>query len=157
MCATIVRQQASLDQPISLTTKVSKRPLIPQHTLLISPTIVRCWLAIMRPGPWSPWRNLSHYQRRLNANIASSSTALIKVTNIPAPHTGLIRILSLNRPSARNAISRGLLTELSQHIHKIRDEGEKGPTRAVILASEVDACFCAGADLKVWSSILHSR
>lgn len=24
----------------------------------------------------------------------------------------------------------------------------KGPTRAVVLASEVDSCFCAGADLK---------
>jgi methylglutaconyl-CoA hydratase len=25
---------------------------------------------------------------------------------------------------------------------------ERGPTRAVVLASEVDSCFCAGADLK---------
>jgi methylglutaconyl-CoA hydratase len=25
---------------------------------------------------------------------------------------------------------------------------QKGPTRALILASEVDSCFCAGADLK---------
>jgi methylglutaconyl-CoA hydratase len=25
---------------------------------------------------------------------------------------------------------------------------ERGPTRALILASEVDNCFCAGADLK---------
>jgi methylglutaconyl-CoA hydratase len=25
---------------------------------------------------------------------------------------------------------------------------ERGPTRAVILASDVDSCFCAGADLK---------
>lgn len=24
----------------------------------------------------------------------------------------------------------------------------KGPTRAVVLASDVDSCFCAGADLK---------
>lgn len=25
---------------------------------------------------------------------------------------------------------------------------QRGPTRALILASEVDSCFCAGADLK---------
>jgi methylglutaconyl-CoA hydratase len=25
---------------------------------------------------------------------------------------------------------------------------QKGPTRALIVASEVDSCFCAGADLK---------
>lgn len=97
-----------------------------------------------------PWRRLSLYQRRFNVvTTASSATSLINVTNIPAPHTGLIKILSLNRPSARNAISRGLLTELNQQTNDIRDEGEKGPTRAVILASQVDACFCAGADLKV--------
>lgn len=27
-------------------------------------------------------------------------------------------------------------------------EDGKGPTRAVVIASEVDSCFCAGADLK---------
>lgn len=27
-------------------------------------------------------------------------------------------------------------------------ENQKAPTRALILASEVDSCFCAGADLK---------
>ncbi|KAI9790103.1 MAG: hypothetical protein M1816_005573 [Peltula sp. TS41687] len=102
----------------------------------------------MRPGLIRAWPNLSRYQRRLSANIASSTTSLIRVTNIPAPHTGLIRVLSLNRPSARNAISQALLTELNQHTNSIRDEGEKGPTRAVVLASEDDACFCAGADLK---------
>ena len=30
----------------------------------------------------------------------------------------------------------------------IAGEDEKGPTRAVIIASAVDSCFCAGADLK---------
>ncbi len=76
------------------------------------------------------------------------SPALVKVTNIPAPHAGSIRILSLNRPAARNAISKQLLAELRQETSILRDEGESGPTRAMILASEVDGCFCAGADLK---------
>lgn len=85
----------------------------------------------------------------LSRNYSSpAGSSVIKVSNIPAPHCGLIRVLSLNRPEARNAISRQLLAELSQHITAIHEEGENGPTRALILASESDASFCAGADLK---------
>lgn len=92
----------------------------------------------------------------------------INLTDLPAPNTGRIRILSLNRPAARNAISRQLLYELRTHIDSISAEyaedgseipppqryggaaglDKKGPTRALILASEVDSSFCAGADLK---------
>ena len=97
---------------------------------------------------------------------------MIRVTNLPAPSTGHIRILELNRPAARNAISRALLNSLSNEIDAVQSQydattgeelavkswnqrfggtagkGEQGPTRAVILASAVDQCFCAGADLK---------
>ncbi|KAJ0117376.1 methylglutaconylhydratase [Diaporthe amygdali] len=97
---------------------------------------------------------------------------LIRVTNLPAPNTGHIRILELNRPSARNAISRALLTSLRGEIDDVHSQydastgeelaakswnkrfggaagqDDKGPTRAVILASAVDSSFCAGADLK---------
>jgi methylglutaconyl-CoA hydratase len=41
-----------------------------------------------------------------------------------------------------------MLAELHHQINTIHTEGEKGSTRALILASEVDASFCAGADLK---------
>ncbi|KAH0566378.1 hypothetical protein GP486_000236 [Trichoglossum hirsutum] len=88
----------------------------------------------------------------LNQNVRHSttvpSTPLIKTTNFPAPHAGTIKVLSLNRPPARNAISLQLLAELSKETKALRDEGDRGPTRAVIIASEVDSCFCAGADLK---------
>ncbi|KAI1768396.1 ClpP/crotonase [Hypoxylon sp. FL1150] len=116
---------------------------------------------------------------RLNPRLASpairflrlySSDAgpLIRVTNLPAPNTGHIRILELNRPSARNAISKALLATLRAEIDDVQaqytGDGEelppprqfggaagvdqKGPTRALVLASAVDASFCAGADLK---------
>ncbi|KAF2433816.1 ClpP/crotonase [Tothia fuscella] len=68
--------------------------------------------------------------------------------SIPAPNCGSIRILSLNRPASRNAISRQLVAELRHQIESIHAEPENGPTRALILASNVDASFCAGADLK---------
>ncbi|KAJ4384650.1 hypothetical protein N0V86_000250 [Didymella sp. IMI 355093] len=79
---------------------------------------------------------------------SSVPSPVINVFNYPAPHSGNIRILSLNRPAARNAISRQLLAELNQQITSIHNEGQTGTTRALILASEVDTSFCAGADLK---------
>ena len=98
----------------------------------------------------------------------STSAPLIMVTNLPAPHTGHIRVLELNRPAARNAISKALLAQLRAEIGSIHaqygPDGEelpparifggaagadvKGATRALVLASAVDSCFCAGADLK---------
>lgn len=79
---------------------------------------------------------------------STASHPLITVRNIPAPHRGSIRILSLNNPATRNAISRALLADLSRQITNVQDEGADGPTRCLILASEVDGAFCAGADLK---------
>jgi methylglutaconyl-CoA hydratase len=97
---------------------------------------------------------------------------LLRVTDLPAPNSGHIRILELNRPAARNAISRGLLSSLREEIDAVHEqydaatgeeiptpswnkrfggiagEDQKGPTRALILASAVDTSFCAGADLK---------
>ncbi|KAI5212838.1 ClpP/crotonase [Aureobasidium subglaciale] len=78
----------------------------------------------------------------------STPHSTLKISQVPAPHAGSIRIISLNRPSARNAISTQLLAELRQQIQEISAEAEDGPTRALILSSESDAAFCAGADLK---------
>lgn len=99
---------------------------------------------------------------------SSDTGPLINVINIPAPNSGHIRILELNRPSARNAISKALLAALRAEVDDVRSQyteagdevpaaprfggaagiDKKGPTRALILASAVDASFCAGADLK---------
>ena len=61
--------------------------------------------------------------------------------------TGFHRII-LDRPKARNAISRELLENLSSLVKSIAAENGNGPTRALIVGSNVDAAFCAGADLK---------
>ncbi|KAI9822371.1 MAG: hypothetical protein M1827_000090 [Pycnora praestabilis] len=97
--------------------------------------------------PHNVFLKIPRGQVRGNATQFRSPT-LIKVSNVAAPHSGSIRILSLDRPKARNAISRQLLSELTHQIRQIQDEGTVGPTRVLILASEVDSCFCAGADLK---------
>lgn len=102
-----------------------------------------------------------HQQYVPSTSIRLSSTAstpsLLTVRDIPAAHLGHIRILALNNPKSRNAISRQLLTELGREINgvkeQIEDEAARGEvvgegTRVLILASEVDGAFCAGADLK---------
>lgn len=95
---------------------------------------------------------------------SSSTEPLIRVTNLPAAGSGHIRVLELNRPSARNAISKALLASLRAEVDDVHAQydaasgnelagkhsagAQLGPTRAMVLASAVDTCFCAGADLK---------
>lgn len=90
------------------------------------------------------------------------SGALIEIVDLPAPHSGHIRVLQINRPSACNAICYTLLSALRKEIQAIQsqysqftgaempwtEDDIKGPTRALIIASAVDSCFSAGADLK---------
>lgn len=108
----------------------------------------------------------SHEQSHISVNDFNPDS-LLRIRDIAAPHYGYIRVLELNRPSTRNAISRALLSELKREIDAIRkqfdsrirqekpfqdgSEGfmrQNGATRALIIASAVDSCFCSGADLK---------
>ena len=72
----------------------------------------------------------------------------INIADIEAPHTGVIRILLLNRHHARNAISKQLLKELDEQIEAIHGQGPSGNVRVLVIASESNESFCAGADLK---------
>ena len=53
--------------------------------------------------------------------------------------------VTLNRPQAMNALSRGLVAELGA---AVRDLKEESWVRAVVLTGAGDKAFCAGADLK---------
>lgn len=81
-------------------------------------------------------------------NSSTQITPPLRVLQQPAPHSGHIRILLLNRPDARNALSRQLVTDLGRQIDTMHAEGGVGATRALIIASEIDQAFCSGADLK---------
>lgn len=97
------------------------------------------------------WLKAAVYQQQQQQQSRSYASALrsaLKISSIPAPHAGTITVLSLDRPNARNAISTKLLSELSGVVEGLHEEGGKGSTRALILASESDNAFCAGADLK---------
>jgi len=87
----------------------------------------------------------------------SAEEDIILTQQIPAPGSGHVRVLKLNRPQSRNAISRHLLDTLSNHVKSIAAEEGNGPTRAVVLASNVDAAFCAGADLKERAKMTHRQ
>ncbi|KAK5132858.1 hypothetical protein LTR08_008574 [Meristemomyces frigidus] len=95
-----------------------------------------------RSGLAGQWLRGGHVR---TVTFLSSS---IKLSSVPAPHAGSIAVLSLNRLRARNALSRQMLSELSGVVEGLHAEGGKGSTRALILASESDNAFCAGADLK---------
>lgn len=65
-----------------------------------------------------------------------------------------ITLLTLDRPKAKNALSRKLLNELAEAINTVRfgtPETGTPATRVLILRSKVEGVFCAGADLKVIS------
>lgn len=91
------------------------------------------------------WLKAAQHQQR---SYASALGAALKISSLPAPHSGTITVLSLDRPKARNAISTQLLSELSGVVEGLHNEGSESSTRALILASECDNAFCAGADLK---------
>ncbi|KIV82341.1 hypothetical protein PV11_04460 [Exophiala sideris] len=90
---------------------------------------------------------------------ASSTTdaSPIKVQVHPAPNSGKIRVLLLDRPEARNALSRRLVSDLRAHVSELQAENGSGPTRALILASNTDKAFCAGADLRERKGMSHEE
>lgn len=73
---------------------------------------------------------------------------VLKAQQIPAPGAGNVRILLLNQHQAKNTISQQLLDDLSKHVESIAAEQGNGPTRALVLASNVDFTFCMGADMR---------
>ncbi|KAI9729009.1 MAG: hypothetical protein M1828_000094 [Chrysothrix sp. TS-e1954] len=77
----------------------------------------------------------------------------IVVTEVDAPHLGVIKVVSLNEASSMNALSRNMVNEISDVIESIHTEPLPGHTRALVLASESEKAFCAGANLKERASM----
>ncbi|GLI73234.1 hypothetical protein PoHVEF18_001448 [Penicillium ochrochloron] len=121
-------------------------------TLTLAPRLVRLTTLghLSRPTVLSTRVFASRYS-------TSAEEEIIKIQQIPAPGSGHVRVLLLNRPKARNAISRHLLETLSKQVNSIAAENGNGPTRALVVASNVDAAFCAGADLKERAKMTHAE
>lgn len=120
-----------------------------------------CIISLLRPKTTTiPTISAKHAPQlysglRVSASVRTSATVgtsaeggAINIQQVPAPGSGYIRVLLLNRPKARNAISKELLNTLRFHVDSIAAEHGNGPTRALVIASNTDSAFCAGADLK---------
>jgi enoyl-CoA hydratase len=57
---------------------------------------------------------------------------------------GAVRVLTLNRPEARNALN----GQLVRHLYDALHEADEDPGVAVIVLHGADPAFCAGVDLK---------
>lgn len=87
-------------------------------------------------------------RQRLRINTASFSTKPFQTTDefsVQYLEEGAVAVFSLNRHSARNAISKSLLTKLQDSLQTVRFDSN---LRALIIRSLVPGTFCAGADLK---------
>ena len=108
-------------------------------------------------GQSSPFRTNGDSARTefVLSDIASSSesrpkSSLLKIANYPCDPIGHIKVISLNSPQKYNALSRQLVSELSQEFSALNEagDGSHGGTRALILESSLDKYFCVGADLR---------
>ncbi|KAL8684796.1 MAG: hypothetical protein Q9218_008132 [Villophora microphyllina] len=115
------------------------------------------------PNTESPPRSTRQSVALQGLRLIPTTHSLINVKAIPAPHCGHIRVVSLNSPRNKNALSKQLLRELEEEVSDINNQSlleaeawkERSPNtpigsgiRAVVFASDVDDVFCAGADLK---------
>lgn len=108
-------------------------------------------MAVLR---WTSRHMIQHRHPRVHPGLKCRSFSVqgverpIKVHSYPAPYAGNIKVLSLNRPKAHNALSRQLVSDLEKEADELHSQEGIGPTRALIIASESEKAFCAGADLK---------
>ena len=77
----------------------------------------------------------------------SASQSLI-VESYKAPNVGAIKVITLNELRTFNALSKSMVAELSDEVETIHEEGTAGNTRVLIIRSEAEKAFCAGANLK---------
>ncbi|OZJ04332.1 hypothetical protein BZG36_02371 [Bifiguratus adelaidae] len=77
-------------------------------------------------------------------SISTRSEKLCYLDHLTGDDAG-ISVLNLNRPSAKNAISKSFLSQFRDALAEVRFSGE---SRVLLLRSLVDGVFCAGADLK---------
>jgi len=78
------------------------------------------------------------------SNLASPLQIEVSVEKLSGADEG-IAVISMNRPSVKNAIGKNFLSQLESSIYSLKHSS----ARVVILRSLVDKTFCAGADLKV--------
>ncbi|GAB0095164.1 methylglutaconyl-CoA hydratase, mitochondrial [Sergentomyia squamirostris] len=90
------------------------------------------------------FRSLRTLPLAINRHYSASKGTEVEVDYLKGDKEG-IAVLSLNRPSAKNAFSRSLVDSLLESLDSIWHDKN---VRVVVLRSLVPGAFCAGADLK---------
>ena len=86
------------------------------------------------------------HSRRSISQLVQKTSRQVYV-EMHSGHTGLA-VLTLNRPEAKNALGRQMLSELQECLSELERSILEAESRVVIVKSAADRVFCAGADLK---------
>ncbi|XP_071384376.1 methylglutaconyl-CoA hydratase, mitochondrial [Centroberyx affinis] len=89
----------------------------------------------------SPVRPAGHGATRRYSSDAKDD---LRVRYLDGEDSGIV-VVGINRPKAKNAISKNLVNMMTEAVEAIKKNGK---VRSVILCSLVPGIFCAGADLK---------
>ncbi|XP_071960394.1 methylglutaconyl-CoA hydratase, mitochondrial-like [Antedon mediterranea] len=84
------------------------------------------------------------FRSNLQCRSASTSANELNVKYLEAEHEGIV-VFGINRPAAKNAVNRSVLTLFEEAVEAVRYDKN---VRSVIIKSEVPGIFSAGADLK---------
>ncbi|KAK3154793.1 hypothetical protein QOZ80_2BG0195150 [Eleusine coracana subsp. coracana] len=106
-----------------------------------------------RHDPATPTSTAAHHSLFTRALQSLAQPEPVRLRNLSAPDSGIVE-LSLERPEVKNAINWDVMRRLRVAIEKIEADAT---AKVVLVASSVPGAFCAGADLKVWTSYASER
>ena len=75
------------------------------------------------------------------------------MSNLIIEQIGKVQLITLNRPEAMNALSPGLMTELSD----VLNQSEDNPEVAVVVLTGSEKAFAAGADIKAMKDMTYMQ
>lgn len=82
--------------------------------------------------------------RRLSSAANATVKEEFRLERLTGEETGIV-VFCMNRPQAKNAISKNLLAGFYEAIENVKYDRH---SRVIIVKSDVPNAFCAGADLK---------
>jgi len=99
-------------------------------------------MAAKAPDPFNPWEELPPGSNMMEERKMESNLVLLEKTE-------RVATIVLNRPAKRNALSPSLLTQFTDTLYRIREEGE---IRCLVIRGAGEKAFCAGFDISEFPS-----
>ncbi|XP_016360426.1 methylglutaconyl-CoA hydratase, mitochondrial [Sinocyclocheilus anshuiensis] len=92
-----------------------------------------------------------HCVRLYSSDVKSGDDLIVRY--LDGDDSGIV-VLGINRPQSKNAISKNLVTMMSEALESLKKDNK---VRTVVLCSMVPGIFCAGADLKERAKMQQSE